>query len=76
MTRRYARNPGQDSIAKWKAALAASRRQQRQRRGRRRDASSRISGPGMLRVTTVRSGEKEGPDGGHPGDCPGPPPAA
>jgi hypothetical protein len=45
-------NPGQDSIAKWKAALAASRRQQRRRRGKRtQDASSfPVAGPGMVRI--------------------------
>jgi hypothetical protein len=50
MTRRYARNPGQDSIAKWKAAIAASRRQQRQRRGKRSTSPvSDVLGPGMIR---------------------------
>jgi hypothetical protein len=41
MTKYVRQDPGRDSIAKWKAALAASKRQQRQRRGRRQD--SRVS---------------------------------
>jgi hypothetical protein len=50
--------------ARWraevKAALAASHRQQRQRRGKRQDASFRVTGPGMLRVTTVRASDGDG----------------
>jgi hypothetical protein len=70
MTRRYAREPGADQLAKWKAAIAAAKREQRQRRGRRStaDASFGVSGPGMLRVPTARSGERDG----HRGELDGP----
>jgi hypothetical protein len=49
MSRRYTRNPGQDQIAAWKAAIAASRRQQRGKRGRRKTGLQAVSGPGMVR---------------------------
>src|SRR5262249_54243737 len=55
MTHRYARNPGADSIAKWKQALSASKRQQRQRRGRHAgDVSIARTGPGMMRRGSPR----------------------
>ena len=45
-----------DQVAKWKAAIAANRRQQRARRGKRGALdASRVTGPGMLRVTTVHT---------------------
>jgi hypothetical protein len=59
MSRRYARNPGQDSIAKWKAALAASRHQQRQRRGKRQTLPfGTVSGPGMVRINPPQPKEQ------------------
>jgi hypothetical protein len=48
-------------LAKWKAAVAKHNRQQRTRRPQRKAPAI---GPGMLRVVTVRDGEKDGPDGG------------
>ena len=42
-------NPGKDQIARWKAAIAAAKRQQRQRRGRRRRGVT-PNGPGMIRL--------------------------
>jgi hypothetical protein len=52
MTRRYARNPGQDQLAQWKAAIAAAGRQQRQRRGKRQTVPfGTVAGPGMVRVS-------------------------
>jgi hypothetical protein len=44
-----------DQIAKWKAAIATSHKQQRQRRGKRgQDASFAHVGPGMVRQATSR----------------------
>jgi hypothetical protein len=51
-SKRYARNPGADQIAAWKAAIAAAHRQQRLRRGKRKPSDSdglREVGPGMVR---------------------------
>jgi hypothetical protein len=55
-----------------KAALAANHREQRQRRGKRRqDASSlRITGPGMVRIVP-RPPRDDGPHD-HPGEVPAP----
>jgi hypothetical protein len=45
----YARNPGQDQLAKWKAEVAKHNRQQRQRRVKRTQDAPRVAGPGMMR---------------------------
>jgi hypothetical protein len=62
-----------DDPARWKDELAKRRRQQRARRWKRKTPAI---GPGMLRVTTVRAGEKDGPDGGQSRAPTGNPPAA
>jgi hypothetical protein len=51
MSRRYAREPGTDQIAAWKATIAEHKRQQRQRRGRPREQAllTAVTGPGMAR---------------------------
>jgi len=53
----------EDPLAAWKAAIATQHKQQRQRRGCRRNASRRI-GPGMIRVPSQdASGDGDGDDG-------------
>jgi hypothetical protein len=71
MKKRYARNPGADQIAEWKAALAAHRKRQRQQHGQRHAPGISAARPGMMRrapadghpgETTARStGETDGP---------------
>jgi hypothetical protein len=51
VAKRYARNPGEDQVQQWKQALASHRRQQRNQRGRKQDASSVQFRPGMVRIT-------------------------
>jgi hypothetical protein len=63
MTRRYARNPGQDQIAEWKSAIAASRRQQRNHRGKRKTGIEGVSAPGMVRKPPPQD-HPAGQDGG------------
>ena len=46
-----------DQVAKWKAAIAASKRQQRQRRGRPKQQDVPGYRPGMARVTP-RQGDR------------------
>jgi hypothetical protein len=53
-----------DQLAKWKAALATSKRQQRNRRGRRRTGLDAVNGPGMIRI---RRDDGDRGDGHHPG---------
>jgi hypothetical protein len=42
MSKRYARNPGSDQVAKWKAALADRAAQQRRQRYRPRPGAPRV----------------------------------
>jgi hypothetical protein len=42
-----------DQLAKWKAAEAASKRQQHNQRGRRKRGLATVSGVGMVRVPLV-----------------------
>jgi len=49
------RGPGKDQLAKWKGAIAASRRQQRQRRGRRKTGVATVARAGMVRIPATRT---------------------
>ena len=58
-------NPGQDQIAKWKAAIAAHHKQQRRERGNHRTSVVKDIGPGMVRRSPqhAQDGAQDGGDG-------------
>ena len=59
MARRYARNPSDDQIEAWKAAVAKHNRRQRQRRGKRSHSGvTTIAGPGMVRINPPKPKEQ------------------
>jgi hypothetical protein len=60
----------EDQREAWRKALAAATRGQRQRRGRRVMQDASRIGPGMIRLTTVCTGEADGDDGADEDDGP------
>jgi hypothetical protein len=47
--------PGPDQLARWKAALAASRRQQRNRRSRPKNGIEAVTCAGMVRIHPAKN---------------------
>ena len=56
-------NPGQDQIAKWKAAVAAHHRAQRRQRYRPRTGTYNVTGAGMVRLPAERARNRTKPRG-------------
>jgi hypothetical protein len=52
-----------DQLAKWREALAATRRQQRQQRWKRKRGLAAVAGPGMMRIMPGRGGDGDGDRG-------------
>ena len=78
MSKRYTRNPGNDQVAKWKAALAAKAAADRRQPYRPRKTTMNVRGVGKVRIPAKRDrGESDGDGDGHhggddyPGDHPG-----
>ena len=51
-----------DQVAKWKSAIAESRRQQRNRRGERRRGIQAMTGVGMVRLQPSVPASRGGPN--------------